>query len=347
MATEKERGPGTNKQGEEHLELLPNSAPRVLNFNEKTGKATRESHLNAPADAAEANQALSAPDADGEFAASHAHNEFAPLPIPDVSERVTVDIDANGDSRVFAAPGASPENLRLQPAADSVNAETRIMIDQAPAPSTRVQAPGAGLRSQRELVTDTSASVPTAPTAQENEAPQIASTVFAPVPAEAQHSALQQTAEHPAGRSAATPGNSKTGASAPEFVPGLPVTPTIVYALPEVERTPSPAQPEPPPEGRAPALNKAPASLPGKRQEAKSAAAAEPPHSPGEQPRAAASMHGALAPPEDPRSPGTPGTTTLSISAAAVERLHAEEKITLELNRQLDQLAARMKAQRQ
>ena len=342
MATEKELDPGTNRHGEEPLELISNSAPLVLSFNEKTGKAARGSRLNAPLDAPAPNQALSAPDAESGFAASDGHNEFAPLPIPDVSERVTAGTDANGESRVFAAPDESSANLRLQPAAGSQSTDNRIMIEAALPPSARVQAPGAEIRSHRELVSDTSAS---ASILQEHKVPQMASTVFVPVPEKAQRVSLGETAADPARRSAARPGNSNTGAPAPEFVPGLPATPMIVYASPEIERTPSPALSEPPPEDRASVLSKASAFLPGGQQKDRTAAAAQQ-HTSGERPRVDALTNGALAAPEARLSPDTRSATTLSISAAAVERLHAEEKKTSELNRQLDQLAARMKEPR-
>ena len=265
MATEKQLGPGTNRQGEEHIELLSSGTPHVVSFNEKTGKATRESHLNAPIDAPAPDKALSPPDAKGDSAAAHAHNEFAPLSIPDISERVTVGIDANGESRVFAAPAEPSANLRLQPAAGSQSTDNRIMIEPALAPAARVQAPGAEVRSHRELVADTSAS---ASIVQVHKVEQMASTVFAPVPEKAERNSLEETA------------------------------------------------------------------------------AAQQQHASGERPRVDALTIGALAATETLVSPGTQDTTTFSISAAAVERLHAEEKMTSELNRQLDQLAARLKEPR-
>jgi hypothetical protein len=295
-----ERGAGLH--GEERVEVLANQAPRMVSFNEKTGKATRDSHLNVPIDTPAPDTVLPLPDAAGESGAPHEHTVFA-TPVPaGATERVTLDPNRARDTTVFGSPEESASGSRVQPPPDQQKTDTRVTIEQA--------------LPQR-------------------------STVFVPVPGKAEIGSLRETAEHPAGRSGASPAGSAAAAQAPAFVPGLPVTTTIVHAPPASDSASQKIRLDPAPEPKPQASNHAlhpPSGGPG-LQHATSAARQGQPGVAGEPaPADPLPKSGPAAAPPVAAS----RTATISISGAAVERLHSEEKKTLELNKQLDQLAARL-----
>ncbi len=295
-----ERGAGLH--GEERFEVLANQAPRMVSFNEKTGKATRDSHLNVPIDTPAPETVLPLPDAAGESGAPQDHTVFAAAVPAAAAERVTVDLNLARDTKVFVTSEESASGSRVQLPPDQQKTDTRVTIEQA--------------LPQR-------------------------STVFVPVPDEAEIGSLRETAEHPAGRSDASPAGSAAAAQAPAFVPGLPVTTTIVHAPPASDSASQKIRldpaPEPKPQASNPAL-RPPAAGPG-LQHATSAARPGQPGVVGEAaPAEPLPKSGPAAAPPVAAS----RTATISISGAAVERLHAEEKKTLELNKQLDQLAARL-----
>lgn len=302
MADEIEGGHdrGTGRQGEEHVEVLANKAPHMLSFNEKTGKATRDSHPSVPIDTPAPDTVLL--NAVGESGAPPDHTVFAAAVPARATERVTVDLNLARDTTVFGSPEESASGSRVQPPPDQKTMDTRVTIEQAP--------------------------------------PQ-QSTVFVPVPGRAETASLQKVAEQPAGRSGASRAGSAATAHAPVFVPGLPATTTIVHAPPASDSPSQKVRSDPALEPKPQASNHAlrpPSAGPG-LQHATSAAR------PG-QPRVAGEPA-----PADPLPNGGPAAVpaaaasrkaTISISGAAVERLHAEEKKTLELNQQLDQLAERL-----
>ncbi|MCX7144363.1 MAG: hypothetical protein NT123_25695 [Proteobacteria bacterium] len=304
MSDEKDvgRDHGASRHGEERLDLVPNSAPHLLSFNEKTGKATRDSHQSIPIDTPAPDTVLPLPDTAGESGTSHAHTEFAPLAVAGAPGRVTVDPNVARDTTVFGSPGE-------------------------PAASSLVQAPPV-----REK-TDSRVTI-------EQELPQ-RSTVFTPVPGDAKTSSLQKTAEHQTGRSGASPAGSAAAASAPVFVPGLPATTTIVHAPPASDSASPKGRSDPRLEPEARASNntlRPPSGGPG-LQHATSASRQDPPRAPGKPAPADHLPNGGQA---APLSAAAARTVTISISGAAVERLHCEEQKTLELNKHLDQLAARL-----
>ena len=126
--------------------------------------------------------------------------------------------------------------------------------------------------------------------------------------------------------------------TAREFVPGLRATTTIGYAPDE---HPLPSPPERALESQVPALQATPvmlATAPDAQHVQGVPASGMQHESSGEDPLS----NGGPALPATPLAAKAPGSTRISISAAAVERLHAEERKTSELNSQLDQLAARL-----
>ena len=304
MSDEKDvsRDHGANRHGEERLDLLPNSAPHLLSFNEKTGKATRDPHLSIPIDTPAPDTVLALPDTAGEFGTSHAHTEFVPLAIAGDPGRVTVDLNIAADTKVFGSSGEPASSSLVQAPSDQGKTDTRVTIEQA--------------LPQR-------------------------STVFVPVPGEAKTSSLQKIAEHPAARSSASPAGSATVAPAPVFVPGLPAATTIVHAPPASDSASPKGQPDPRIEPEPRASNNAlrPYSGGPGLQHATSASRQDLPRVPGEPAPADHLPNGGQA---APLSAAAARTVTISISGAAVERLHCEEQKTLELNKHLDQLAARL-----
>jgi len=304
MSDEKERGHdhGADRHGEERLDLVPNSAPRILSFNEKTGTATHDSHLSVPIDTPAPDAVLPLPDTAGESAAPHDHTVFA-APVPaGAAERVTVDPSPARDTKVFGAPGESTSSPRVQPPPDQKKTGTGVTIE--PAPPQR-------------------------------------STVFAPVPGKAEAGSLQKIAEHPAGRPGASPAGSAAVAPAPVFVPGLPATMTIVHAPPASDSASPKGRSGPRLEPEPQASNKALRPPPGGPglQHATSASRQDLPRVPG---KPAPADHLPNGGPDAALPAAASRTATISIGGAAVERLHAEEQKTLELNKHLDQLAMRL-----
>lgn len=341
MTDERESGHGDHaeKHGEQQLGLLINKAPHTVTFNEKLGKATRESHLNAPEELPPPDHARSLHDAAGDAAATHAHTAIAPLPTPGSSTRVTVDIDNKTDARILASPGDSPSRHRLLAETDSGRVDYHISIETGDPSATRVGATGADIRPHMEIAANTNRS----PTSLlEHDAPQVGSTVHVPLPARAEDVSLQQESGESGHRPGASHAHSTTPASAQNFTPGMPAA---VHVIHEPEGTPAQGPLAPPLEGREPFLRERTGAPSGAldAQPPKSAAAAAAQDRFREDSSADDLSAGGIAAPADhPSVAAAASSFKLSISEAAVARLHTEERITLELNKHLDQLAARL-----
>ena len=176
----------------------------------------------------------------------------------------------------------------------------------------------------------------------EHTLPQMAATVFVPI-ADAAASRLPQTsAVHSVSQSAASPDSSTR--TAPVFVPGLPVLPTIVHTIHEPDNLTVQIPPKAAPAGQRTALNAAPVSPSDKTatQQLKNLATAQLQHIPGERSPDHPLLNDELDAPAAPHSLEAPGNERFSISAQAIERLHTEQQKTAELNMHLDQLAARL-----